>query len=131
MSQPYKCPVCDGTGKVSRPPHIAGDQETWTASRTGPYPCNACAGAGVLWGPPHEPRVPAPGSPSPSPFVPPGRDGTGTNPDGWTIWTSEQVGPPIFWGSSYVYVSPATAVAPAASYCNLAGCTGGCGICTN
>lgn len=45
---PAKCPVCDGTGLVSRPPGIAGDQVSWTSNGTSPYECRACAGAGVL-----------------------------------------------------------------------------------
>ena len=44
-----KCPVCDWTGLVSRPPHVPGDAATWTDSRTGPYECRACAGTGVLF----------------------------------------------------------------------------------
>jgi hypothetical protein len=48
--KPHKCPVCAGTGLVSRPPHIAGDVYTWTDNQTGPYTCNACGGVGVLWG---------------------------------------------------------------------------------
>ena len=43
-----KCPVCDGTGLVSRPPGVAGDQETWFSSSSGPYPCRVCNGNGVL-----------------------------------------------------------------------------------
>lgn len=46
---PYKCPVCDGTGLVSKPPGIAGDQETWTSSGTGPYQCLACNGERIVW----------------------------------------------------------------------------------
>ncbi len=49
MSTPHKCPVCDGTGKVSRPPHIAGDQKSWMDSSSGPYDCQPCLGTGVLW----------------------------------------------------------------------------------
>ncbi len=48
-SAPYKCPVCDGTGLVSRPPGTAGDQLTFTSSESGPWPCGACRGTGVLW----------------------------------------------------------------------------------
>ena len=44
-----KCPICDGTGLVSKPPWIAGDQDSWTCSGTGPYPCTACNGTGLLW----------------------------------------------------------------------------------
>ena len=47
--QPFKCPCCDGTGKVSRPPHIAGDIEVWSDNQCGPYPCQPCNGSGVLW----------------------------------------------------------------------------------
>lgn len=43
------CPVCKGTGLVSRPPHIAGDQTTWTSSSTGPWPCKTCKGEGALF----------------------------------------------------------------------------------
>ena len=47
---PYKCPVCDGTGKVSRPPWIPGDVKEWTAGRAGEmYECKACAGTGIIW----------------------------------------------------------------------------------
>jgi len=43
-----KCPVCDGTGLVTRPPWVAGDQPTWTDSQVGPYQCRACHGAGII-----------------------------------------------------------------------------------
>jgi len=43
-----KCPVCDGTGLVSKPPGVAGDQNTWVSYSTGPYPCRACGGSGFL-----------------------------------------------------------------------------------
>lgn len=43
------CPCCAGTGRVSRPPGVAGDQMTWTDSNTGPYICQACGGGGVLY----------------------------------------------------------------------------------
>ena len=48
---PHKCPVCDGTGLVARPPGVAGDWPEWASSSCGPYPCRACAGTGVIWGP--------------------------------------------------------------------------------
>lgn len=47
--RPHKCPVCDGQGKVNRPPYVAGDQETWPATGIGPYPCRACDGTGIVW----------------------------------------------------------------------------------
>jgi len=47
---PHKCPVCDGTGLVSRPPGVSGDQESWYGTwQAGPYPCKTCNGTGVLW----------------------------------------------------------------------------------
>lgn len=47
--QPYKCPVCDGQGKLNKPPWVAGDQKEWQDINTGPYQCHACSGMGVLW----------------------------------------------------------------------------------
>lgn len=47
--KPHKCPVCDGTGLVSKPSHIAGDIHMWTDSQTAPYPCRACTGSGIIW----------------------------------------------------------------------------------
>lgn len=46
---PYRCPVCIGTGLVSRPPHVAGDVSTWTDTNAGPYPCKSCNGTGIIW----------------------------------------------------------------------------------
>lgn len=46
--KPYKCPVCDGTALVSRPPGVAGDLDTWTSTTHGPYKCKACEN-GVIW----------------------------------------------------------------------------------
>lgn len=46
---PYKCPACNGTGLVSRPPWIAGDLDNFTTSSCGPWPCKPCGGSGVLW----------------------------------------------------------------------------------
>lgn len=46
--QPYKCPVCDGAGKVSRPPWVAGDQPTWSGDSFALYDCQACT-KGILW----------------------------------------------------------------------------------
>ena len=48
---PHACPVCYGQGTVSKPPHVAGDQLTWTDNRTDTYPCRACKGTGVVWEP--------------------------------------------------------------------------------
>ena len=49
MNTPHKCLICDGTGLVSRPPGVAGDQMTWGANGTSPYDCGPCKGTGVLW----------------------------------------------------------------------------------
>lgn len=43
-----KCPVCDGTGLVSKPPWIAGDQHEWSSTSSGPWPCNRCSGVGTF-----------------------------------------------------------------------------------
>ena len=48
MPEYQKCPVCDGTGLVSRPPWIAGDVTEWVDSSCGPYPCKTCNGVGIL-----------------------------------------------------------------------------------
>ena len=47
---PFRCPVCNGQGTVSKPPHIAGDQDTWVASDTDNlFQCPACGGTGIIW----------------------------------------------------------------------------------
>ena len=43
-----KCPVCDGQGTVSKPPWVAGDQQSWASSGTETYPCWACGGTGTM-----------------------------------------------------------------------------------
>lgn len=48
---PHKCPVCDGTGLVSRPPYVPGDQPEWSSNETGPYTCKVCKGGGLVWSP--------------------------------------------------------------------------------
>lgn len=47
--KPHKCPCCDGTGKVSRPPWIAGDQYIWSGTSCGLYSCLTCNGTGIVW----------------------------------------------------------------------------------
>ena len=47
--KPHACPVCNGTGIVSRPPWVAGDQETWESGGATTWLCKACDGKGVLW----------------------------------------------------------------------------------
>jgi len=56
MSIYQKCPVCDGTGLVSRPPNVAGDVLVWTDNKTGPYPCKTCLGTGIIKAPEEVPR---------------------------------------------------------------------------
>lgn len=46
---PFSCPACNGHGKVSRPPWVAGDVLTWEASTASSYPCQACFGSGIVW----------------------------------------------------------------------------------
>ena len=48
-SQPYRCPVCAGTGLVSVPPGVAGDVGIWASCNTQTYTCRACYGRGVIW----------------------------------------------------------------------------------
>ena len=50
MREIFRCPVCQGCGTVSRPPWIAGDQETWVSSSAEIFPCKACGGTGLIWG---------------------------------------------------------------------------------
>lgn len=42
------CPVCLGTGLVSRPPNVPGDQQSWSATSAATYPCKICKSTGVL-----------------------------------------------------------------------------------
>ena len=46
---PFKCPVCEGQGTVSKPPWIAGDVHTWVDCALRTYPCPACGGTGIIW----------------------------------------------------------------------------------
>lgn len=41
--RPFRCPVCDGRGKIVWP--VGTDTG-------GDAPCHACAGTGIVWGPP-------------------------------------------------------------------------------
>ncbi len=50
MTTPFACPVCNGQKTVSKPPWVAGDQPTWSASNAWElYPCPSCNGAGIVW----------------------------------------------------------------------------------
>jgi hypothetical protein len=44
-SMPFKCPVCDGTGLVSKPPYFGDGVD----GNTSHYPCKSCSGAGIVW----------------------------------------------------------------------------------
>lgn len=43
-----KCPVCDGSGLVSRPPWVAADQSYFSTPSAGPWPCKRCGGSGTI-----------------------------------------------------------------------------------
>ena len=45
---PFRCPVCVGTGLVSRPPGVAGDVDSWVSSTVATHPCKACAATGIV-----------------------------------------------------------------------------------
>ncbi len=49
MDTPHKCPVCNGTGLVSIPPDLPGDQLTYTSASIRSYECKACTGSGIVW----------------------------------------------------------------------------------
>ncbi len=61
LSQPYKCPVCQGSGYVGYPPGTDLSLPGFTASQPGPWKCAPCNGSGVLWGPPVTEDANAPG----------------------------------------------------------------------
>jgi len=45
-----KCPVCHGTGLVSTPLWIDGDQKCWSVPNTTDlYPCKICGGSGIIY----------------------------------------------------------------------------------
>ena len=44
-----KCPVCDGTGLVSRPPEVAGDVREFVSNGSGPWRCETCQGQRVIY----------------------------------------------------------------------------------
>lgn len=46
MMIPHKCPVCDGTGEVSRSPWVAGYVYGRSSSDCD---CHACNGTGIVW----------------------------------------------------------------------------------
>jgi DnaJ-class molecular chaperone len=48
VSEYQKCPRCDGSGRLMKPPWVAGDQHEWSSTGVGPYTCPTCAGTGLL-----------------------------------------------------------------------------------
>jgi RecJ-like exonuclease len=48
MKKPHKCPVCDGTGQISKPV-IIPENEEWEGACQGIYSCSACQGTGIVW----------------------------------------------------------------------------------
>jgi hypothetical protein len=55
-----KCPVCDGAGSVTRPPHTPGDVQTWSSTAL-THICPTCGGKRIISSatglPPHDIRV--------------------------------------------------------------------------
>lgn len=47
MTQPFKCPACDGQGKRVLPPAYSGG----TCVSMTESPCHACNGTGIVWSP--------------------------------------------------------------------------------
>ena len=48
--RPFRCPVCGGTGLVSRPPWLPADQQfEWADASTTAYSCKVCCGTGLVW----------------------------------------------------------------------------------
>ena len=43
-----KCPICDGSGLVSRPAHVAADQPSFGSSNAGPWACPTCNGLRII-----------------------------------------------------------------------------------
>ena len=41
------CPKCNGQGIVSKPPYIAGDQQTWSSS-SAVHTCDVCNGNKII-----------------------------------------------------------------------------------
>jgi DnaJ-class molecular chaperone len=50
MSKPYKCPVCEGSGKVYLG-FYQGVSPSWNTSQTTPSleTCKSCHGSGIVW----------------------------------------------------------------------------------
>lgn len=48
MTQPYRCPVCNGNGKV---PNGFYNQTSvyWSSTSTAPEICRSCNGSGIVW----------------------------------------------------------------------------------
>lgn len=42
------CPKCGGQKFVNKPPWVAGDQQTWSATSTNGHLCVVCNGQGVV-----------------------------------------------------------------------------------
>lgn len=48
--QPWRCPVCFGTGQVDAD-YYNRTTPDWTGTSTVPETCRSCGGAGVVWSP--------------------------------------------------------------------------------
>jgi len=49
MKIPFKCPVCNGTGRVSRGFYDAIGVDNWTTSDATPETCRSCGGTGIVY----------------------------------------------------------------------------------
>jgi hypothetical protein len=50
IAEYQQCPVCTGSGLVSRPPGVPGDQQVWSGISTS-YTCRVCDGKGIILSP--------------------------------------------------------------------------------
>ena len=55
MAHWQTCPKCNGQGIVSKPPWVAGDVNTWSATSAS-FICDVCHGAKILFVPDEDPR---------------------------------------------------------------------------
>lgn len=57
MSNPHKCPICHGTGKLSKGPFPV--HSTGMNINTYQVSCNSCNGSGIVWEPETVPAWPS------------------------------------------------------------------------
>jgi DnaJ-class molecular chaperone len=49
MKIPFRCPVCNGTGRVPNGFYDAIGVDHWTTSDATPEPCRSCGGTGIVY----------------------------------------------------------------------------------